>query len=48
MDSRFINDFSRSIFAVLIVVQSLFRMPPVSPELGFHDQNVQEVPLRPL
>ena len=29
------------------VFQSSARMPPVSPELGFHDQNVQLMPWLP-
>src|SRR5262245_4987696 len=32
----------------LTLVQSSARMPPVSPELGFHDQNVQLKSLAPL
>src|SRR5436190_11719408 len=35
-------------FTVLTVSQSSFRMPPVSPEFGFHDQNVQPLALEPV
>ena len=32
----------------LTVVQSSLRMPPVSPELGFHDQYVKIIPVTPV
>lgn len=35
---------SNSIFVAITVFQSLSRTPPVSPEFGFHAQNVQLVP----
>ena len=43
--SRFCNDLSKSILAVCTVFQSSVSIPPVSPEFGFHDQNVQCIPL---
>jgi len=36
------------IFAWLTVFQSSLTMPPVSPESGFHDQYVKDIPLTPL
>jgi hypothetical protein len=35
---------SRPSFVRFTVVQSSLRMPPVSPEFGFYDQNVQLIP----
>ena len=38
---------SGSALAVFTVFQSLARIPPVSPEFGFHDQYVQLTPCWP-
>ena len=37
-----------SCFGWLIVVQSSLAMPPVSPEFGFHDQYVNDIPFTPV
>ena len=33
---------------VLMLVQSSSAMPPVSPEFGFHDQYVKDIPFTPV
>lgn len=47
MASRRCSAASNAILSACTVVQSSFRTPPVSPEFGFHDQNVQLIPVRP-